>query len=74
MNAIANSRDEFLDLSKLGSDEIILLREFYDFLVFQNKAKSGKKKTPGKLPDVFYNPTKVDCYVAFERSEIYGEE
>ncbi|MCF8367105.1 MAG: hypothetical protein K9H16_15045 [Bacteroidales bacterium] len=74
MNAFANSKDEFIDLSKLGFEEMKLLREFYNFLLFKKVKKSEDKNEMKKLPDVFYHPTKVDNYLAFERSEIYGDE
>jgi len=74
VNAFANSKDDFLDLSKLGFDELKLLREFYNFLLFQKERKSGDKKEIRKIPEVFYHPTKVARYLAFERNEIYREE
>lgn len=49
MNAFANSKDDFLDLSKLGFDELKLLREFYNFLLFQKERKPGDKKEKFKM-------------------------
>jgi hypothetical protein len=76
MSAIADTKDSFLDLTKLGAREIEVLKEFYNFLLFQKKsdAQDDNKKGVGKLPDVFYKPTKVKTYLAFERNEIYGKE
>jgi len=42
------------------------------FLLFKRKSKTGKsKKDIKKVPKVFYHPTKIKTYVAFERNEIY---
>jgi len=72
MDAIADAQDSFLDLSKLSAQEIKVLREFYSFLLFKRKSKIGKsKKDIKKVPKVFYHPTKIKTYVAFERNEIY---
>jgi len=75
MNAITDTQGNFLDLSKLNAQEIEMLRDFYSFLIFKKKTNQEHEKNDiKKLPDAFYQPTKVNNYLAFERDEIYGKE
>ncbi len=76
MNTPQNS---IIDLSKLSDKDIESLKNFYDFLIHRKKEDVKKNETKagfgvGKLPDSFYNPIKVEKFLAFEREEIYGRE
>ena len=75
MDVIANTSDSFLDLSKLNTQEMRVIMEFYNFLIFKRKPKTVNIKNDiKKIPDIFYKPTKVDSYLVFEREEIYGRD
>lgn len=75
MNAFGNTKDTFLDLSKLSVDKVKTLFDFYDFLLFKRtNEKDNPVKDIKKIPEIFYQPTKIDNYQVFDRNEVYGEK
>jgi hypothetical protein len=74
MSTAADSQEHYLDLSKLNLDDIKVLKELYSFLLQRKNKSIGDTKKIKKLPNVFYQPTKVDSYQAFERDVIYEKK
>jgi hypothetical protein len=74
MDTSPQLHNTFIDLSKLDIDELQVLRDFYYTLLDKRKDKKNKNQDLEKLPDVFYQATKVKRYQAFKREEVYGEK
>lgn len=80
MDSAAINQGDLFDFSKLDKEEIILLKNYYDFLIFRKTEKSFQNSgNPGddageELPKSFYQPIEVDHYKVFDREEIYGKK
>ena len=80
MEATAMNNSDLFDFSKLDKEEIILLKNYYDFLIFRKAEKSFKNtgmqddNSVKELPRTFFQPIGIDHYKVFDREEIYGKK